>query len=121
MTIIRNFEIMRYKNFYEWLKNSKLICTGKENSLMLRAWDAAVNGYPTESLIQSAVQAERERCATDIQNINNPYPESVFPMTTKDYVKAIPNEHKRTTISGYCGRLFWDLAINEAVRIIRED
>ena len=67
------------------------------------------------------LKAERERCATDIQNINNPYPESVFPMTTKDYVKAIPNEHKRTTISGYCGRVFWNIAINEAVRIIRED
>ncbi len=67
------------------------------------------------------INSVKERCATDIQNINNPYPESVFPMTTKDYVKAIPDEHKRTAISGYCGRLFWDLAINEAVRILREN
>jgi len=56
-----------------------------------------------------------EECVKDIQEIQNPYPESVFPMTTKEYVMAIPDEHLRTTISGYCGRLFWNLAMKEAI------
>ena len=40
----------------------------------------------------------------------NPYPESVFPMTTEEYVKVVPDEDKRIAISGHLGRLFWNLA-----------
>ena len=40
----------------------------------------------------------------------NPYPESIFPMTDDEYVKAIPDPHLRTAISGFLGRKFWDLA-----------
>jgi hypothetical protein len=39
-----------------------------------------------------------------------PYPESVFTMTEDEYVKAIPDPHLRTAISGFCGRYFWTLA-----------
>ena len=48
----------------------------------------------------------------------NPYPESVFPMTTAEYVAAIPDPLLRTRISGYCGREFWNVAdrcIHEAI------
>jgi len=40
----------------------------------------------------------------------NPYPESIFPMTTKDYVIAIPDPKLRTAVSGCNGRFFWNLA-----------
>jgi hypothetical protein len=40
----------------------------------------------------------------------NPYPESVFPMTIGEYVKAIPDTRLRTAISGAMGRQFWDIA-----------
>lgn len=39
-----------------------------------------------------------------------PYPESVFTMTTKKFIEAIPDETLRTSISGYCGRVFWNIA-----------
>ena len=54
----------------------------------------------------------------------NPYPESVFPMTTSEYLAAIPDPVLRTRISGYCGRVFWDLAertIFDAMEESRED
>jgi len=41
---------------------------------------------------------------------DNPYPESMFPMTDDEYVKAIPDPKMRTAISGCLGRLFWDIA-----------
>jgi len=43
-----------------------------------------------------------------------PYPESVFPMTIEEYVKAIPDPRLRTAISGSLGREFWNIA-SEAI------
>ena len=43
-----------------------------------------------------------------------PYPESVFPMTVDEYVKAVPGEKLRTAISGSLGREFWNIA-SEAI------
>ena len=40
----------------------------------------------------------------------NPYPESVFPMTTDEYCEAVPGGDLRTAISGCLGRVFWDVA-----------
>ncbi len=40
----------------------------------------------------------------------NPYPETIFPMTVDEYVKEIPDELLRTRISGCLGRLFWEIA-----------
>ena len=40
----------------------------------------------------------------------NPYPESVFPMTTDEYCEAVPDGDLRTAISGCLGRVFWDVA-----------
>jgi hypothetical protein len=39
----------------------------------------------------------------------NPYPEIIFPMTTKDYAKAIPDPMTRTAISGCIGRWAFDM------------
>lgn len=39
-----------------------------------------------------------------------PYPESVFPMTNDEYVKAIPDEMLRTRISGFLYREGWKVA-----------
>ncbi len=41
---------------------------------------------------------------------DNPYPDDVFPMTGEGYAEAVPDEHKRTAISGYLGRFFWERA-----------
>ena len=54
----------------------------------------------------------------------NPYPEDIFPMSVEWYVRAIPDEHVRTAISGCLGRLFWDIAsrsIYDAWRQKEED
>ena len=54
----------------------------------------------------------------------NPYPEDIFPMTTDEYIAAIPDEDTRTAISGCLGRVFWNtasLAILEAYISARVD
>lgn len=40
----------------------------------------------------------------------NPFPEDIFPMTIKDYVRLVPNPQLRTALTGCLGRLFWDIA-----------
>ena len=40
----------------------------------------------------------------------NPYPEWLFPMTTAEYAKSIPNHKKRTAISGCIARFAWEIA-----------
>jgi len=52
----------------------------------------------------------------------NPYPIEIFPMTIDEYIEQIPDPILRTAISGYLGRLFWNIAsetiwekINEAI------
>lgn len=40
----------------------------------------------------------------------NPYPKSIFPMTSKEYVAAIPDEDLRTAISGLLSRRAWGMA-----------
>ena len=38
---------MKYKNFDEWLRNSRYVgFYGKQKNAMLDAWDAAVENYP---------------------------------------------------------------------------
>ena len=39
----------------------------------------------------------------------NPYPKDLFPMTTEDYAKAIPEPNMRTAVSGCIGRWMFDL------------
>lgn len=39
-----------------------------------------------------------------------PYPEDVFPMTDKEYVKAVPDPKLRTAISGFLMREGWRVA-----------
>ena len=41
---------------------------------------------------------------------HNPYPQDIFPMTASEFVAAIPDIHIRTAISGFLGRVFWDIA-----------
>lgn len=49
-------------------------------------------------------------------NYECPWPESVWPMTDEQYVKAIPDGAKRTAIAGFLMRLGW----NEAMRQINK-
>jgi hypothetical protein len=61
-----------------------------------------------------------------------PWPESVWPMTDVEYVKAVPEPGKRTAISGFLMRKGWEIALNqveeklgvsdpaEALRLARE-
>jgi len=54
----------------------------------------------------------------------NPYPESIFPMTNKEYLEAVPNPNLRTAISGFLYRAGWLVAtkqISEALRNYLED
>ncbi len=50
-----------------------------------------------------------------------PYPESVFPMTEEEYVQSIPDKKLRTAISGYLGRLFWNLASDAIWNAMQEE
>ena len=40
----------------------------------------------------------------------NPYPEDIFPMGIKEYVKVVPDDNLRSSISGCLGRFFWNIA-----------
>jgi hypothetical protein len=40
----------------------------------------------------------------------NPYPESVFPMSEDEYPKIVPDPGIRTALSGMLGRRFWEMA-----------
>lgn len=56
-----------------------------------------------------------------VKEIDNPYPKWLFPMTTKDYVKAIPDPKLRTAISGCIGRWVWNNAIGLILDRINEE
>ena len=42
-----------------------------------------------------------------------PYPESLFTMTEKEFIEVLPNPLARSRVSGYLGRLFWNMCSNE--------
>ena len=46
----------------------------------------------------------------------NPYPEDIFPTTSKEYADIIPDPTTRSAISGMLGREFW----GNASRVIWE-
>lgn len=50
-----------------------------------------------------------------------PYPGSVFPMTTEEYMRAIPDHKLRTAISGYLARFGWEKAEEAIWRKIKEE
>ena len=43
----------------------------------------------------------------------NPYPESIFPMTIEEYVDAVPDPKLRTAISGCMARFGWKVASDQ--------
>jgi hypothetical protein len=45
-----------------------------------------------------------------------PWPESVWPMTDDEYVKAVPDPKKRTAISGFLMRKGWELCRKEMLK-----
>ncbi len=49
-----------------------------------------------------------------------PYPKKVWPMTEEQYVKAIPDPHLRTAISGYLMREGWCVFENQFMRAIKD-
>lgn len=51
----------------------------------------------------------------------NPYPESIFPMTEKEYVKEIPDSHKRTAISGFMGRYVFEATRRRFLNAIKDE
>ncbi len=44
-------------------------------------------------------------------SIECPWPKSVWPMTEKQYVKAVPDPQTRTAISGFLMRRGWEVAV----------
>lgn len=50
----------------------------------------------------------------------NPYPESIFPMTPEQYSKAIPDEKLRTAISGHLARFGWNVARRQFLAVFKE-
>ena len=51
----------------------------------------------------------------------NPYPEQFFPMTTEDYVKAIPDNKLRTAVSGCIARWQFDVAKRMILKAIKDE
>jgi hypothetical protein len=43
----------------------------------------------------------------------SPWPKNIWTMTTEEYVKAIPDGHLRTQISGYLMRKGYELALRD--------
>ena len=48
--------------------------------------------------------------------IDCPWPESVWTMTDKQYVEAIPDEKLRTAISGFLMRKGWEIAKEDIIK-----
>jgi len=61
--------------------------------------------------MQEAIKYVKENC---------PWPEGVFPMSDKEYVRAIPEPRKRSAVSGFLMREGWRLCIQEIERRIAE-
>ena len=51
----------------------------------------------------------------------NPYPEWLFPMTSQDYVIAIPDPKTRTAVSGFIGRWAYDVAKKTILEAIEDE
>lgn len=49
-----------------------------------------------------------------------PYKNKVFPMTSEQYVKAVPDPHMRTAISGYLMREGWCVFENQLIKAIED-
>lgn len=49
-----------------------------------------------------------------------PWPESIWPMTDEDYVKAIPDPKMRTAISGYLMRKGWEIACEDIAKKLED-
>ena len=47
-----------------------------------------------------------------LKKLRCPWPESVWPMTDAEYVKAVPDDNLRTGISGYLMRAGWTIAVD---------
>ena len=50
----------------------------------------------------------------------NPYPKDIFPMTTTEYVEAVPDDNMRTAISGCIGRYVWNVCCEDWEKLIQE-
>jgi hypothetical protein len=50
-----------------------------------------------------------------------PWPEDIFTVTDKEYVKAIPDELLRTRISGFLMRKGWKIAKEDISKIVRHE
>jgi len=55
-----------------------------------------------------------------IESPQNPYPEDIFTFTIEDYVKAIPDAHLRTGISGAVGRYVFNFCCEDWQKLIAE-
>ena len=51
----------------------------------------------------------------------NPYPESVFPMTEEEYVKVIPDPRTRTAISGFMGRFVFEVTKRRFIEALKDE
>jgi len=55
-----------------------------------------------------------------LQDAVCPWPESIWPMTDDEYVKAVPDPILRTAISGYLMRCGWELFRKAAIEEIED-
>ena len=51
----------------------------------------------------------------------NPYPESIFPMTEDEYIKFIPDPHNRTAVSGCVGRFVFEATKRRFLEAIKNE
>ena len=65
-----------------------------------------------EKMVRIIEQRTKEACKA-AKPISSPWPEDIWTMTDKEYVKAIPDENLRTSISGFLMRKGWELAIDD--------
>lgn len=46
-----------------------------------------------------------------------PWPEDIWPMTDEEHVKAVPDPHLRTAVSGFLMRKGWELCLKRMAQI----
>ncbi|KAF0148764.1 MAG: hypothetical protein FD143_2846 [Ignavibacteria bacterium] len=107
-------------------------CSEKQSMLILKETLKHIDDYNSNRAETRVIASEQRSDLANgavaeilkrIENClpENPYPESVFPMTEDEYVEAIPDPHKRTAISGFMGRYVFEATKRRFIESIKEE
>lgn len=63
--------------------------------------------------LESELEKDIAACREEINELQCPWPEDIWTMTDEEYMRAVPDEHLRTAISGFLMRKGWEFCIRQ--------